>query len=109
MPGQTLTMSSSVQCFHGGAVILTTANSRVTVEGALVLLESDVHAVIGCPFTRGSDYSPCVRVEWSGGADLVSAGDPVLVRSSVGTCYSAEDLDQGVAVIGSTQAKVNAR
>lgn len=109
MPGKNLTTSSSIQCTHGGQAILTTANSHVFAEGAPVLLESDVHAVVGCPFTLpGPKYSPCVRIEWSAGAAQVTVqGTKVLVQSSIGKCISGEGAPQGVAIIASTQMKAS--
>jgi hypothetical protein len=91
--------------------MLTTSNTNVTAGGAPVLLESDVHPVVGCPFTLPPPkYSPCVRIEWSGGAATTTVkGVPVLTVSSVGKCLSAEGAPQGVATITSTQTKGSAR
>jgi hypothetical protein len=76
--------------------------------GAYALLESDIATVVGCPFTIGPKYSPCVRIQWSAGAVKVKAGAAVLVSSSIGICYSPESAPQGVAIISSTQPKVSA-
>lgn len=109
MPGQILTTSSQVKCTHGGTAILTTANTRLTVDNMPALLESDVHSVVGCPFTVGTKYSPCIRIEWSAGAAKMSSNETkVLVRSSIGKCYNAEGAPQGVAIISSTQTKTTA-
>jgi hypothetical protein len=103
-------MTSQVQCAHGGFALLITKNTRVFVDGAPALLETDVHPVLGCPFTVGTKYSPCVRIEWSAGAqDVEVNGTPVLLKSSVGKCIGVEGATQGLAVIGSTQTKVTAR
>ncbi len=106
MPGPLLTVASTILCPHGGTVTLTTSNSVVRADGAFVLLESDVHPVVGCPFTIGTKPSPCVRVEWQAGAakSTIRAAKP-LVQSSVGLCYSPESAPQGVAIIASTQQK----
>ena len=111
MPGDVLTMTSSVMCPHGGQAILLTANARVMVDNAFALLESDVHPVAGCAFTLpGPKPSPCIRIEWAGGsAQLKVNGTGALVRSSIGKCYSPESALQGIAIISSTQVKVNAR
>ena len=109
MPGQLLTVASSIKCPHGGTAILTTSNARVKAGGAFVLLQSDIHAVVACPFTIGLKYSPCVRIKWSAGAALAKAGPAVLVRSSIGKCFNAENAPQGVAVIVNTQPKAIAR
>ena len=110
MPGNVLTVTSQIQCMHGGKAILTTSNSKLMVDNTPALLESDIHTVVGCPFTLpGPKYSPCVRIEWTAGATkMESNGTKVLVQSSVGQCYSGEGAVQGVAIIASTQMKTTA-
>lgn len=109
MPGTVLTTTSSVQCPHGGRAILTTTNA-FSFASAPMLLESDVHAVVGCPFYSGASYSPCLTIEWSAGASAVSVGGTkVLVKSSVGTCKNGGGVVQGVAVVVATQIPVSAR
>lgn len=114
MPGFILTTMSTVMCTHGGQAILTTANSKLLVDGAPALLESDVHSVAGCPFQipigTGTKPSPCIRIEWAGGATSVTVnGTGVLVKSSVGKCMSPEGAPQGVANIVNTQMKSTAQ
>jgi hypothetical protein len=110
MPGDLLTTASSIQCPHGGQATLTTANSRTSAT-ANVLLETDVHIVAGCTFTLpGPKPSPCVKIEWQAGATRAGVnGTPVLVKSSVGLCYSPENAPQGTAVIVNTQMKASAQ
>ena len=110
MPGFILTATSTVLCMHGGQAILTTANTRLMIDNAPALLESDVHPVAGCPFQIpvgvGTKPSPCIRIEWSGGAGQLKVnGAGVLVQSSIGKCISPEGAPQGVATIASTQTK----
>ena len=110
MPGQILTTASTITCMHGGQAILLTANTKVLVDGAPALLETDIHPVAGCPFTIGPKYSPCTRIEWTAGAAKVTInGTKVLVRSSIGKCISAEGAPQGIAMILNTQTKVMAQ
>lgn len=114
MPGNVLTISSTILCTHGGSAILTTANSKIMVDNVPALIESDVHSVAGCPFQipigTGTKPSPCIRIQWSGGATQMQVnGVGVLLQSSVGTCYSPEGAPQGVANIVNTQMKVSAR
>ena len=114
MPGFILTTTSMVMCMHGGQAILTTSNTQIMIDGAPALLESDVHAVAGCPFQipigTGTKPSPCVRIEWVGGATQMKVnGVGVLVTSSVGLCSSPEGAPQGVANIVSTQTKSTAQ
>jgi hypothetical protein len=74
-----------------------------------VLLESDIHAVVGCPFFIGLKYSPCVRIEWTAGAANATIGGVApLIQTSIGKCYSPEGLLQGVAIIANTQPKASA-
>ena len=95
-------------CPHGGQASLSTSNYRTKAEGTEVLLETDIHMVSGCPFYQGSNPSPCVRIEWSGGSTKVKVdGVPVLKRESTGTCYSAANAVQGTAIIVNTQMKVS--
>jgi hypothetical protein len=110
MPGRVLTTGSQIKCPHGGSAILFTANARVRGSSGYVLLETDVHPVVGCAFTIGTKPSPCVRIEWKAGATQVSVDHrPALVESSIGTCYSPESAPQGLAVIVSAEPKVSAR
>lgn len=110
MAGNVLTTASTVMCTHGGQATLFTSNSKVFAQGAPALLETDVHPVVGCPFTVGLKYSPCVRIEWSAGSAQVAVNrTPVLTRSSIGKCFGAEGAVQGVATIVNTQHKVSAR
>ncbi len=114
MPGNILTISSTVLCMHGGSAILTTSNSKMMVDNVPALLETDVHSVAGCPFQipigTGTKPSPCIRIEWSGGSTQLQVnGVGVLLQSSIGKCYSAEGAMQGIASIVNTQVKVSAR
>jgi hypothetical protein len=83
------------------------------IDNAPALLESDIHTVAGCPFQipvgAGTKPSPCIRIEWSAGATKLKVNDvPVLVRSSIGKCYSPEGAMQGLANIVNTQIKISA-
>jgi hypothetical protein len=95
-------------CTHGGKAILTTSNTKVKIENAAALLETDVHTVAGCSFTLpGPKPSPCIRIEWTAGAMLCkNDGTKLLLQSSVGKCLSAEGAMQGLAMTTQTQTKV---
>ncbi len=113
MPGNVLTIASTVLCMHGGSAILTTSNTKMMVDGAPALLESDIHSVAGCPFQipvgAGTKPSPCIRIEWSAGSTQMKVdGTPVLVQSTIGKCYSPEGAMQGLANIAATQTKISA-
>jgi hypothetical protein len=108
MSGNHLTTASTIMCSHGGRALLTTANMRVSANGSNVLLESDVHAIVGCPFTVGNKYSPCVRIEWTAGTSRVFInGTKTLVVTSIGQCFNAEGGIQGVATIVNTQQRAS--
>ena len=110
MPGFILTATSTVLCTHGGQAVLTTSNQKLKIDSVPALLESDMHTIAGCPFQIpvgvGTKPSPCIRIEWSGGAAQTQVnGVGVLVQSSIGKCMSPEGAPQGVAIIASTQTK----
>jgi|tagenome__1003787_1003787.scaffolds.fasta_scaffold20975781_3 hypothetical protein len=111
MPGPFLTTASTVMCPHGGQAALTTANSKMTVAGSPVLLESDVHPVAGCAFQLpGPTPSPCVRIQWSAGATSAGVnGTAPLVQSSVGQCCAATGAVQGVAIVTAGQGQGTGR
>jgi hypothetical protein len=107
MASPILTISSTITCTHGGQAVLLTGNTSLNVDSVPALIETDVHPVVGCPFTIGTKYSPCIRIEWSAGSPMTKVnGTPVLVRTSVGKCYSAEGAVQGTALIVNTQMRV---
>jgi hypothetical protein len=100
-------------CPHGGSAILTTSNTRLLVGQVPALLQTDVHAVAGCPFQIpfgvGTKPSPCIRIQWLSGSTRLTAGaGGVLVQSSVGLCFSPEGVPQGVAIIAATQPGTSA-
>jgi hypothetical protein len=109
MAALVLTVASTILCQHGGSVALSTSNTTVSVQGSKALVESDIHQVSGCPFWLGQKYSPCVRIEWSAGSSALKAGGtPVLIATSVGNCYGAENAVQGIASKVPGQSKVMA-
>jgi len=95
-----LTTSSTLICPHGGSVILQTSNVDMMIQGAPALLVTDLHAVAGCPFFVGPKPSPCLTVRWLVGAIQTNVhGIPVLLQTSIGLCFSAEQIPQGPPVI----------
>lgn len=105
-----LTTASTVQCPHGGSVSLTTANTVAKVDGSAMLLLTDVHTVSGCPFQipigTGTKPQPCVTVRWTVGAAQTKVNQtPVLLQTSVGLCYSAEQIPQGPPVVVNVQQR----
>jgi hypothetical protein len=107
-----LTTLSTIQCPHGGSLILTTANTLCQIDGGYALLQTDVHSVAGCPFQKpppsgtGLVPSPCLTVRWTSGATQNTVNKvPVLLQTSSGICYSAEQLPQGAPVVTQAQSK----
>jgi hypothetical protein len=93
-----LTTASTVMCPHGGMAQLVTTNIEAIVDGAPVLLQTDVHPVVGCPFTPVA-YSPCVTVRWVTAATKTSVRQvPVLLQTSVGLCLNAAQAPQRTAI-----------
>jgi hypothetical protein len=104
-----LTVSSNIKCPHGGLVLLTSSNRNLFANGMQILIESDIHMVAPgtCPFFVGSKYSPCVKVEWSGGSrNSKMSGIPLLTSNSLGKCLNSEGAVQGFANIIDTQRNV---
>lgn len=102
-----LTTLSTVMCPHGGSVQLTTANTISQADGGYLLLQTDVHSVVGCPFTTPVPKpQPCVTVRWLTGATQTKVNQtPVLLQTSSGLCFSAEQIPQGPPNIVQVQSK----
>jgi len=110
MSTKILTTSSQIQCPHLGKLNLITKNTKIIVDGAATILETDVSQVFGCIFTTSAGPSPCKSVKWSCGTNRVTInGTPILIQTSIGTCYNSSQVPQGVATIISTQMKVSAQ
>jgi hypothetical protein len=100
-----LTTTSTVMCPHGGQAQLLTTNTEMLIDGAPALLLTDVHPIVGCPFTPVA-YSPCVSIRWLTGATQTSVRNvPVLLQTSVGLCQNAAQVPQGPAVVVQVQQK----
>lgn len=98
-----LTMASTVMCPHGGMAQLITTNSEALIEGSPALLMTDVHPIVGCPFTPVV-YSPCVLIRWVTAATQTSVHDvPILLQTSVGVCLNAAQIPQGIAIVVQVQ------
>src|SRR5690606_25605386 len=103
-----LTTLSSARCPHGGTVMLnTTSDSVCRIDGGFALLLTDVHSVVGCPFTTPLPKpQPCVTVRWLTGATQTKVNQtPVLLQTSSGLCLSAEQIPQGAPIVTQVQSK----
>jgi hypothetical protein len=103
-----LTTASTLQCPHAGSVVLSTSNTIAMAEGAPMLLVTDVHTVSGCPFQVPAGPStkpqPCLTVRWTVGASQTNVNNtPVLLQTSVGLCFSAEQIPQGPPTVINVQ------
>ena len=104
-----LTTASRIQCMHGGQAVLVTTDSALFAGGSRVLLQSDLHMIVGCPFTAGVVYSPCVSVQWQTAATSLSVnGVEVLTQISVGLCLNASGVPQGIAIINAPAPELDA-
>ena len=110
MSTKILTTSSQIQCPHLGKLNLITENTKIIVDGAAAMLETDVSKVFGCIFTTSAGPSPCKTVRWSSGTNRVTInGTPLLIQTSIGICYNSSQVPQGVAIIIINQMKVSAQ
>ena len=100
-----LTTTSTVMCPHGGMAQLFSSNSEALIDGAPALLQTDVHPIVGCPFTPAV-YSPCLTIRWVTAATQTSVRNvPVLLQSSVGLCLNAAQVPQGVTLVVQVQQR----
>ena len=105
MAGPSLTTLSSLQCPHGGKVIVVSGNPQLLASGGFVATKADSYAVVGCPFQLPFTPpvpSPCVTVQWMA-ADTKSSiqGKATVSESSVGVCVNAQQAPQGPLIISS--------
>jgi hypothetical protein len=101
-----LTTSTSMQCPHGGTVIVATSNTRVTAAGDFLVRATDTFLIGGCTYMRGPQPNPCVRVQWDVHAqEQTTLGDPPLTLESVGLCLDGSGGAQGTVEISSTQGQ----
>jgi hypothetical protein len=99
-----LTVDATVTCPHGGQGTITPSQSAV-VAGDSVCTESDEVTIDGCPFTIGTDPSPCVAVEWqSASTSCTAGGAAVLTTDSDGLCLNEAAALQGAVILTPAQA-----
>jgi hypothetical protein len=101
-----LTTTSTVMCPHFGNAVLTTANTQALVDGAPILLLTDLHTIAGCTFTPSGVPTPCLTIQWLTGTVQSTINQvPALLQTSVGLCFNALQVPQGPAVVVQTQAR----
>lgn len=105
-PAHFLTVTSALQCPHGGEVTVSTRNTRVKAAGNFVCRSTDTFTIGGCKHTIGNTPHPCKRVQWDVHAEHHrSHGDPSLTEDSVGYCLADDGAMQGTVEISSTQIR----
>ncbi|MGO8787043.1 MAG: hypothetical protein ACLQVL_06630 [Terriglobia bacterium] len=86
MGGFLLTQGATVMCSHGGQVLPTVPNPRVTVMGQPTALLSAPWVVAGCPLVP-PPIPPCVTAQWLIGTTRVTSnGQPLLNQTSQAIC-----------------------
>lgn len=94
-------------CPHGGTIAILPISQRVRVGGQPVAVVNDPNQVTACSFNVSGVPQPCVRVQWLAPAQRVRVlGQPAVLHTSAGQCFSANQFAQGPPVIVSTQARV---
>jgi hypothetical protein len=107
--GEILTSSDTLICPHGGQVMISPLQTRVSC-GATVIRPDDVFVVGGCTFNISGAPHPCLTVEWQVPSGRVKAGDSyVLTTTSIGMCKAADQAPQGTVLIQPGQTKVGAQ
>lgn len=111
MAGNSLTVSSSLQCPHGGTVQIISTNTRVKDDGSFAATMNDTFTITGCPFQIPAGPamvpSPCIMVQWVMPDARVRVNNGfTLSQSSTGICMSAVGIPQGPVMVVNTQSKV---
>lgn len=102
-----LTVSSVLQCPHGGSVNITSSNTRAKAGGDFIVRSSDTFLIGGCSFMIGSAPHPCVQVRWIVPTTRNQAANgSVLAEDSVGLCIAGDEAPQGTVIVASTQPQV---
>ena len=106
MPGPLFHVGAVAICPHGGQMTTISSNTRVLVSGQPVATLADQYLIAGCAFTVPTGKpQPCVTNQWLTPATRVH-GQPVILQTSTGICFSAEQIPQGPPVVVTTQPRV---
>jgi len=105
-----ITAAAALQCPHGGAVQIVSANARAKAGGAFIASATDTFLIAGCPFVVALVWSPCVQVKWVVADAAVRVnGSASVSRASTGLCLNAAGAPQGPVTVIQTQAPVASR
>jgi hypothetical protein len=110
MGAAALHQGAVVQCPHGVPAQPVPSQIRVSTSGQVLLTQSDMFTVAGCPFQLpGPTPSPCVQVRWTTASLRVKmSGLPLLLQSSTSLCLAATQAPQGPAVVAGVSPRVTA-
>jgi hypothetical protein len=109
VPGPLFHVGAAAICPHAGPVTTISSNVRVLASAMPVATVADTFVVAGCVFTVGTKPQPCVLARWLVPATRVLVnGQPAVLQTSTGLCFSAEQAPQGPPTVLSTQPRVMA-
>lgn len=110
MAAPILQFGCTLMCPHGGQVQVVPSQTQVLLGGQAALLATDTFLVVGCPFSVGPKYQPCMTVTWSAPATQIKiTGQAPLLETSIGLCKSGEGIPQGTVIMTGVQTKVMAQ
>jgi hypothetical protein len=113
MTGKSLNLNSTLECPHGGKVVITSTNVQTSGGSAKLVTNTDQFKIVGCPFqipTTPPIPSPCISILWLIADGQVRVkGSFTLGQSSIGLCLSSLQIPQGAVVIKNTQTDVASR
>jgi hypothetical protein len=99
MTGYLMHVNATVNCPHGGHATYLPAQTRALVTGQPVASLVGLWTVTGCPLPQ-----PCVTIRWlSPSGRIKVTGSPAELSNPTGTCFNAEQIPQGPAVISVVQ------
>lgn len=101
--GYLLTQASDIRCPHNGAIKHYPNNPKIYIENSPICLRNDKFE-IDCPIIG---KNCCKRIEWTkASATRFVDSVPVLIHTSIGTCFDSESSPNGRAEIRSCQNQV---
>jgi hypothetical protein len=102
MTGYLMHVGATVNCPHGGHASYLPTQTRVQVTGHAAADLAGLWTVAGCPLPQ-----PCVTIRWlSPSGRIKITGSPAELSNPTGTCFNAEQIPQGPAVISVVQHRV---
>lgn len=103
MPGNPITLASTLQCAHGGQIKVTQGDARVLIAGSPVVTVGATGLVSGCPLPQSAPFDQTVT--WTAGTSRVLASGKPLALDTTPTPTAAT---QSPLVVVVNQEKVSA-